>query len=184
MKDSKLRNFTSGLAKVLEVFSFIGVFAAIAGIVFMIAGKAFIEKEVAAGNMTMDFTASGHTVEVIDEAGHLMVAPAISVMIGAVAVCVLLGLIFRNIHLIFKKSNTDSPFSADNIRMVREIGIYSILIPVANLVITTLTALLIKGNGYKASVSLVEVAFGLVVLCLSQYFAYGAQLEKDVDGLV
>ena len=29
-----------------------------------------------------------------------------------------------------------------------------------------------------------EVLFGLVILCLSQYFSYGASLEKDVNGLL
>ena len=31
---------------------------------------------------------------------------------------------------------------------------------------------------------LTGVFMGLVVLCLAQYFAYGAQLQEDVDGLV
>ena len=34
------------------------------------------------------------------------------------------------------------------------------------------------------SVGLADITYGLVVLCLSQYFAYGAKLEKDVEGLL
>lgn len=33
-------------------------------------------------------------------------------------------------------------------------------------------------------VNMQPIAFGLVVLCLAQFFAYGAELEHDVDGLL
>ena len=105
-------------------------------------------------------------------------------MVAVMFCCVLMGLIFRNIYRIFRNSNTDSPFSSANIKMVRDIGIYAILIPVANILVSIIAVIVVGKDGFQASVSLMEVAFGLVVLCLSQFFAYGAQLEKDVDGLV
>ena len=43
---------------------------------------------------------------------------------------------------------------------------------------------LINGTPVGVSVSLEGVVIGLVCLCLTQIFSYGAQLEEEVDGLL
>ena len=41
-----------------------------------------------------------------------------------------------------------------------------------------------KGNTVETSVRLYGFSMGLVILCLTQFFARGVELEQDVEGLV
>lgn len=44
--------------------------------------------------------------------------------------------------------------------------------------------LVIGPEAAEISVSQSGIFMGIIVLCLTQYFIYGAALEKDVDGLL
>ena len=103
----------------------------------------------------------------------------------------LMGMCARNVHLIFKTSEGltsfsrgKTPFQPDNIRMVREIGIFLIAIPVVQLIMSIVARIALGPDVVESSLNTVNLFTGLVVLALSQYFAYGMQLEQDVDGLV
>lgn len=104
--------------------------------------------------------------------------------IGGVILFGLVAMIFRNIYLIIKKSENSTPFQKDNVRMVREIGIFSIAIPIIGLIMGTVIRLAVGVDAIETSVNLDGVLMGIVVLCLTQIFAYGVALEKDVDGLL
>ena len=104
-----------------------------------------------------------------------------------------MAMICRNIYLIFKTANGETkfsqgktPFQPDIVRMIREIGIFSIAIPIVEIIMSIVGSLVLGplGAEFDFSVNLVSVFFGLVVLCLSQFFAYGVQLQKETDGLV
>ena len=104
--------------------------------------------------------------------------------IGAIIIFILMAMVFRNIHLIMKKSENATPFQKDNVRMVREIGIFSIAIPVVGLIMSTVIRLAVGVEIAETSVRLGSVIMGVIMLSLSQIFAYGGTLERDVDGLV
>jgi len=104
--------------------------------------------------------------------------------IGAIIVLALMAMIFRNLHLIFKKSESGSPFQKDNIRMLKEIGIFSIAVPVIGLIMSIIVRLVIGTEAAELSVNQSGIFMGIVVLCLTQYFIHGAKLEEDVDGLL
>lgn len=104
--------------------------------------------------------------------------------IGATIVLALMAMVFRNLFLIFKNSENGSPFQKDNVRMVKEIGIFSIAVPVVGLIMSTIIRLVLGVDAVETSVSQNGVFMGIIVLCLTQFFAYGAELEEDVDGLV
>ena len=104
--------------------------------------------------------------------------------ISAVIIFSLLAMIFRNVHLIMKKSENTTPFQKDNIRMLKEIGIFSISIPIVGLVMSVIIRLVCGIDAVETSVSFDGVTMGLVVLCLTQVFAHGLELEQDVDGLL
>jgi len=55
---------------------------------------------------------------------------------------------------------------------------------VFELIVSLVLRIIIPPEMCEISVNFSSVVMGLVVLCLSQYFAYGAQLQEDVDGLV
>ena len=103
----------------------------------------------------------------------------------------LMGMCARNIHLIFKTSEGQTrfskgatPFQPDNIRMVREIGIFMIAIPVVQFIMSIVARVALGPDMVESSIGMQKVFVGLVVLALSQYFAYGMQLQSDVDGLL
>lgn len=104
--------------------------------------------------------------------------------IGAVIILILMAMVFRNVHLIFKKSENGTPFQKDNIRMLKEIGIFSITVPVIGLVMSVIIRLVIGVDAVEININQSGLFMGIIVLCLTQYFIYGAELEKDVDGLL
>lgn len=92
-------------------------------------------------------------------------------------------LVFRNVYLVFKKSENATPFQKENVCRLRKIGIFSIAVPVVAFVMRIIIRLII-GDAAEITVGQDGIFMGIVVLCLTQYFAYGATLEEDVDGLV
>lgn len=68
--------------------------------------------------------------------------------------------------------------------MVREIGIFSIWIPVMEFIISLLAKLVIGADLVETSVQIYGIVMGIAVLFLSQIFTYGENLEKEVEGLI
>ena len=104
--------------------------------------------------------------------------------IGAVMILALMAMVFRNLHLIFKKSENATPFQRDNVRLVREIGIFTIAIPILGFVMSVIARLVGGVQESEISVDMGGIVMGIVLLCLSRFFAYGVSLENDVDGLL
>lgn len=104
--------------------------------------------------------------------------------IGAIIILSLMAMVFRNLNLIIKKSEGNTPFQADNIRMLKEIGIFSISIPVVGLIMSIVCRLVLGVDAVETSVNVYGFFMGIIVLCLTQFFIYGTELEKDVDGLL
>ncbi|MBP3634113.1 MAG: DUF2975 domain-containing protein [Oscillospiraceae bacterium] len=104
--------------------------------------------------------------------------------IGAVIILAVMAMVFRNLHLIFKKSENATPFQKDNIRMMREIGIFSIAVPVIGFIMSVIIRLVTGVETAELSVDTAGIFMGIIVLCLTQFFVHGAELEKDVDGLL
>ena len=104
--------------------------------------------------------------------------------IGAVIIFVLMAMMFRNLYLIFRNSENASPFQADNIRMLKEIGIFSIAVPAVGMIIGAVIRLAAGPDAAEVSINLSGILMGIIVLCLTQYFIRGIELEKDMEGLV
>ena len=81
-------------------------------------------------------------------------------------------------------SEGSTVFQSDNIRMLREIGIFAISIPLIGLTLSTVCRLIFGTDSVETSVRLYGFSMGLVILCLTQFFARGVELEQDVEGLV
>lgn len=103
----------------------------------------------------------------------------------------LYAMICRNVYLIFKTTAGETrfakgatPFQPDNIRMVREIGIFMLAVPVIQFAVTTLAGLIFDRELVEFYADTIGIFPGLVILCLSQFFAYGTQLQNDTDGLL
>lgn len=104
---------------------------------------------------------------------------------------VLAALIFRKLYLVFKtaegetamaKGNT--PFQPENVRMIRQIGLLTIGIPVFHALVAVFSMIFFHGISVSYSVDFTYFFMGFIALSLSQYFAYGVELQNEVDGLV
>ena len=61
---------------------------------------------------------------------------------------------------------------------------FSIAVPVIGLLMSVVLRLAVGVDTAEISVSQSGVFMGIIVLCLTQCFIYGAKLESDVDGLL
>lgn len=137
------------------------------------------------------FELAGYSVKLTDASGALVPQIIIPVLIMSIILSGLIAMIFRNIYLIFQTSigktrfsKGETPFQPDNVRMVREIGIFSIAIPAVELAFDGLMRLIAQMEAFESSTSMLGVVYGIAFLCLSQFFAYGVQLQRDTDGLL
>lgn len=108
---------------------------------------------------------------------------------GSAIVLALMAMIFRNVYLILKaaKGKTwfakgSTPFQSNIVRMFREIGVFFIAVSAMSLV-SGIIAIFTSGE-LCSGFNYLSCFIGLVFLCISQFFNYGASLEKDLDGLV
>lgn len=180
MKASKLRNITAVLAKIMEIISWVGVGCAGIGVVAILFLRDQLIDVYFKENSNVTVNASGFDLTKINEGNFI---PAmVGLLITAIVVAVLTAVMFRSINLIFTKTNTESPFSESNVVLVKRVGYIAIAMPICKLVANLVLGLISKD--VSMNIELSEILFGLVILCLSQYFAYGASLEKDVNGLL
>lgn len=192
----KLNKAVIILSKIAEVGYFIG--AALSVVIAILAGTGMLDKikyfTDADPNVAIEFkdlSSVGFSISAVDAAGNVVTGSYVIFFI-TVAIClVLMAMVFRNVYLIFKtaEGNTwfskgQTPFQPDNIRMVREIGIFFISIPIIQLIMGIIARIVISAEMVECSVEANTIMIGLVVLALSQFFAYGTELQEDVDGLL
>lgn len=183
MKSSKLRDITSTLAKIMEIFAWVMDGLCVLGIVVCIFfGNKITEAYSQASDLGY-LTVNGIESHELSQITPDNIIPLlIAAWITGLVILTLTGIIFRNIHLVFKKANTDSPFAESNVKLIKQIGYAALAIPVCKIIANIALGFIAKDM--TIGVELSEVLFGLVILCLAQYFAYGASLEKDVNGLL
>ena len=126
----------------------------------------------------------GFEVLVADSAGNINLTLILLFSIGGVLIASLIAMCFRNTYLILKKSQNTTPFQKDNIRMLREIGIFQIAIPVIGVILCTIMRAIVGVDAVEASMSMSGLVIGILMLCLTQFFAHGVELETDMAGLL
>lgn len=180
----KLDKATLILAKLVEIGHWIATVAmAVVFVLSFVMGKGVFQN-VSVADFGASLTTYGFEIEVVDQAGQVSVAALRLFCVAAVLILGLMAMVFRNIYLILKKSENATPFQKDNVRMVREIGIFLIGVPVIGLIMSTLARLVMGPEMVESSVGLSSFMVGLAVLCLSQIFARGVELETETDGLL
>lgn len=175
------------VTKILEVFHWVGTALMAAATVCSLAAPQWvgyfvgIEARECCG---AELAVYGFEVHAPVTAGNVDMTTFFLFGIGATVILALMAMVFRNLNLIFKKSENATPFQKDNIRMLKEIGIFSIAVPVVGFVMSSLTRLVIGVDAAEISVSQSGIFMGIIVLCLTRFFIHGAELEQDVDGLL
>ncbi|MBQ2890523.1 MAG: DUF2975 domain-containing protein [Clostridia bacterium] len=175
------------IAKIAEVFHWVGTaLMAVATVCSAVAPEwvkyfvGFEAKDCCGANLEV----YGFEVNVPVINGNTDMKAFLIFGIGATLILFVMAMLFRNLYLIFKKSENATPFQRDNIRMMREIGIFSIAVPVIGILMSIIFRLVTGVDVAENSMDMNGIFMGIVVLCLTQFFVHGAELEKDVDGLL
>ncbi len=191
MKHKKLIGFTKTAAKILEIMFFacsaLMVLAAVLSFVRAEKFGGFLIEQV--GNGTI--ATNGFEIMIQDADGNLIPGAVRIFTFAGIFTMFFIAMIFRNIYLIIKTfegktwfSEGKTPFQKDVVRMVREIGIFSIMIPVTGFLLSFAAKLFLGNEMCETSVQIVVIATGLAMICVSNIFEYGISLEKEVEGLV
>ena len=61
---------------------------------------------------------------------------------------------------------------------------FAIAIPVIGFIMSVITRLVCGVDFAEISIDMGGISMGIIVLCFSQFFAHGVELENDVDGLL
>lgn len=172
------------IMKWTEIVYWVVTAVMLASVVIALTDRTFIagfwaEHADAAGKVSMSVCGFEQIVPVESSA-----RASVLFFIAAVVLPALMAMIFRNLYLIIKKSESGTLFQAENLRLLREIGIFAITIPLVGLVLSTVSRLLLGVDAVETSVQMQGFSMGFAVLCLTRFFAHGIALENDVEGLV
>lgn len=174
------------VSKIGEVCHWVGVGFMAAAAVLSVVKKEWLSLVLVKEELEIDSSISvyGFDAVLTDSSGNLYEKAVLIFSIGAVIILSLMAMTFRNVYLILKKSENSTPFQKDNIRMLKEIGIFSISIPIVGLIMSAVFRIVVGVETAEVSMSVDGFFVGIVMLCLTQVFSHGAELEEDVSGLL
>lgn len=184
---SNIYKITQSISKIFGILSMVGAVATlIIGIIILVTDSASIVK---------DMNLVYNNVSVVGMAMYcnMPAEDATKVagvfLIGSSILLGLLMMIFRNVNLIVRTaegktwfSTGMTPFQDDIVRMVREIGIFSIMISIVSMAVINILGFM--SENVETSANLLPIVFGIIIICLSKIFEYGSDLQKDEDGLI
>lgn len=177
------------VSKVLEVLHWLGAASMAVLLICSFAIRERVADLLAQGvaSQGTSLETYGFELEVAGTGGSINMTGLILFSVAALIILSLMAMVFRNLYLIlkaYKKSQWRDPFQKDIIRMLREIGIFAISVPIVGFVFGIISRLILGEGSTEAYLSVDGFVMGLLVLCLTQVFSQGAALQKDVDGLV
>lgn len=186
----QMPKFIMVLAKICEIGAWVLTICLILGLIVLAVNPAILQEPLTEALLAGEqWNINGMDV-LITTGGQLNMAALAWTLVCGVITMSLTAMIIRNVYLIMKKvdgtiqfSDANTPFTPDITRMVREIGIFLVAIPLTELVFSWLMNLFLN-HTMEISVNLTGLLTGLVIWYLSRIFSYGQQLQSDVDGLV
>lgn len=178
-------------SKLFEVAYHIGAVSLLVGLALFLLDPYLPGEWVLGAEAEEELTVKGFSLVVTDsEAQIIRPARVIFLLTGAVSLA-LMGFVFRNVNLILrttqgltKFSEGRTPFQKDNVRMMWETGIFFLAILVVQFAMSTLAVCILGPEGVEVHVGMENLVIGILMFCLSQVFALGMEMQKDIDGLV
>ena len=188
----KLNRAVIIISRIVEVFMWVGCGLSVIIALLAAFNKPGLIRYFTDATPGTDLLFSGDfALRALNAEGQPVLAAFVIFFLTIAITLALMGMCARNVHLIFKTSEGrtrfskgETPFQPDNIRMVREIGIFMIAIPVVQLIMSVVARVALGPDMVESGIGMQKIFVGLVVLALSRYFAYGMQLQSDVDGLL
>lgn len=189
----KLNTFAMVVGKVLEILHWMAAALEAGLAVAALTAQSWLGEWLARSNPQYGATLETYHFElmVVNRDGSVNMWAIGLYAITAALMFSLMAMVFRNIYLIlrtsqgktrFSKGNT--PFQQDITRMVREIGYFYLAIPILGLIMSMVARMILGVETAEIAVNMEGLVTGILLLCLSQVFAYGTQLQDDVDGLL
>lgn len=178
-------------SKLFEVAYHIGAVSLLVGLALFLLDPYLPGEWVLGAEAEEELTVKGFSLVVTDsEAQIIRPAMVIFLLTGAVSLA-LMDFVFRNVNLILrttqgltKFSEGRTPFQKDNVRMMWETGIFFLAILVVQFAMSTLAVCILGPEGVEVHVGMENLVIGILMFCLSQVFALGMEMQKDIDGLV
>lgn len=174
-------------AKIVEVLHWIGAICMAALLVCSLTAKDWLNGLLDSGVLEYNtgfFKTYGFEIGVSDGSGGLTMTAVAMFSVAGILLLSLMAMVFRNAYLIIKNSRGGTPFQEDNARMVKEIGIFYISMPIIGLTLSWISRLIIDVESAEISMDMGGFITGLLILCLTQVFSRGIKLEEDVEGLL
>ena len=187
---NKLNKVVRILARILEIGHWVGTcimaVLLVCCIFFRSAAMGMI-----AGDPSGEDVIYGFHFTLTNVSGEIDIASLTVFAVAGILLFALMAMIFRNVYLIVKTtegktrfSKGATPFQPDVIRMLREIGIFAIAVPVVGLIMSIVGRIVVGPEFAETSVDLGGIVMGLLVLWLTQVFTRGEALEQDAEGLI
>ncbi len=181
MKNRGILKAGKVLSKIVEVISWIGmVMLFLMAVLFLFAPEQMRRDLLPQGGLSIH----GTEMAIDAAAASLPVASMVILLLGGALGFGVTAWLFRLMHQVLKTAETAPPVHPENVRRIERIGWLAIAMPVLGLVISLVAQLFCPGYVFEINIDLTGIVMGVLVLCLSQFFAQGAALQNDVDGLV
>lgn len=181
------------ISKVLEILHWVATTLVGALLVCSLAAKDWLASILSNGvsEYGTDLSTYGFELTAATQDGTINMTAITLFSIGALIILALMAMVFRNIYLIIRVSEGKTrhskgvtPFQKDVVRMVKEIGIFFICTPVVGFIMSVIGFFMMGPDVCGITMNLEGFVIGIIILCLTQIFSYGTQLQQDVDGLV
>lgn len=186
-----LTKFATVLTKLIEVAYWIGAVAMLVALALFTIDPYVPGQLVRGVEPGEELGTHGFSIVIAGPDGVLIRPAMVIFLLTAAVVLSLMARVFRDVHLVLrttqgltKFSQGKTPFQKDNVRMLREMGLFLLAVPVVELVAEVAAVLALGPEQVESSVGLNSFTVGILMLCLSQAFAQGVQMQQDVDGLV
>ena len=162
------------LCRVLECFNWIAAAFSLLGLIAVLTGLQLPLLD------AFGVTLNGTTLSLNPAQNHLLPGTQAVVFIGGVLISLARAVMFHSVAgvLCFARDE-GAPFHARTVQLLRRTGALAIAQPLLGLAVGLITA-----NHLRTELDFSSLVIGLMVLCLAQFFARGAALQQDVDGML
>jgi len=176
----KMLNIGKVLTKIIEIMCYCGVVLCTALLIWnLFSGEGLVDMY-EAGNVTI----YGSDFDLSELEMKSPKAVLTMMLLTGIVSSVIMALTFRKANGIIVKALEGTPFQEITVKWMKQIGYNAIALPVIGFV-GSLIAFLAGGMPTsEVMLNLDGFVMGILVLCLTQVFAHGAELQRDVDGLL
>lgn len=180
------------LTKIFEVLYNVGAITMTVAFVLILLDPVLPGNVIWGGALPMEeLRVQGFAIRIAGPDGTVDNRALIVFLLTGALILELMAWVFRDVNLILrttqgltKFSKGKTPFQKDNVRMMREIGIFFFSIAVVEFAASSVAVMLLGPETAEVSADMGGIVVGVLMLCLSQVFAIGQKMQEDIDGLV